>query len=65
MRRDGLVLGQDTVDGRTQRARLDRRRHLTVDVVDREVGRDALAHCPPLDILAHCDDLAGHVGHGH
>ena len=57
MRREDLVLGQDAVDGCPKRGLLDLFGDVAKDVVDGEVGRDAVADVPVLDALADCDDL--------
>ena len=58
VRRNDLVLRQHTVDRRAQACRYDLLRRVSEDVVDGEVGRDALADFPALDLFAHGDDLA-------
>ena len=62
MRRNDLVLRQHTVDRRAQACRYDLFRRVSEDVVDGEVGRDALANFPALDLFTNGDDLARQVG---
>ena len=61
MGREYLVLSEHAVDGRAEPSMLDLLRDVTEDVVGREVGADAVADLPALDLLAERDDLSGQV----
>ena len=65
MRRDNLVLCQHAIDEPAQSCPVRYVRRHAKDVVEREVGHDALADLPALHVLADRDDLARHVGPGH
>lgn len=57
-----FILSQNTVSLTTLRSSLYFRGEVTIKVLRCEVGADASADLPLLDVFAHGDDLACHIG---